>query len=53
MGKAKMDFETLDVTINGAVAQVTLNRPDKLNAMNGTMLAEIGAAFRALDEQTN
>jgi len=53
MSKAKMDFETLDVTINGAVAQVTLNRPDKLNAMNGTMFAEIGDAFRALDEQTN
>lgn len=51
MGGEAMDFKTLDVTINGAVAQVSLNRPSKLNAMNSAMFREIGEAFRALDEQ--
>jgi len=46
-------FETLNVRIEGAIAQVSLNRPDKLNAMNAIMFREIGAAFRALDEITN
>ncbi len=43
-----MDFETLEITFDGPVACVALNRPDKLNAMNGTMFSEIGEAFRWL-----
>lgn len=43
-------FETLDVSIEEAVAHVALNRPDKLNAMNAVMFGEIGVAFKALDE---
>lgn len=46
-----MNFETLDVSIDGAIAYVALNRPEKLNAMNGTMFREIGDAFRMLDRQ--
>lgn len=46
-----MEFETLDVSFDGAVAHVTLNRPDKLNAMNGTMFSEIGQAFRWLGDK--
>lgn len=45
-------FETLEISINGAIAHVALNRPDKLNAMNAVMFREVGAAFRALDEIT-
>jgi enoyl-CoA hydratase len=45
-----MEFETLTVTRDGHIAHVAFNRPDSLNAMNGTMFGEIGAAFRALDE---
>lgn len=42
-------FETLTVSFPAEkVAQVTLNRPDKANAMNRTMWREIGEAFRAL-----
>jgi len=46
-----MEFETLDISFDGAVAHVALNRPDKLNAMNGTMFTEIGKAFRWLDDK--
>lgn len=46
-----MQFETLDVSFNGATAHVTLNRPDKLNAMNPAMFREIGEVFRALGEK--
>lgn len=48
-----MKFETLDIQQQGTVATVTLNRPEKLNAMNGTMFREIGEAFRYIDTQTN
>jgi len=46
-----MDFETLDVSFEGAIAHVALNRPNKLNAMNGTMFTEIGKAFRWLSDK--
>ncbi len=48
-----MQFETLDVAAGGAVATVTLNRPDQLNAMNGAMFREIGEAFRWIDGETD
>jgi len=48
-----MQFETLDVTTEGAVATVTLNRPSQLNAMNGAMFNEIGQAFRWIDAETD
>lgn len=44
-----MDFETIVYERKGPVAYVTLNRPEKLNAMNDTLhreLAEAWAAFR-------
>jgi len=47
-----VDFETLEVSFDGAVAQVALNRPDKLNAMNPAMFREIGEAFRWLGEKS-
>ena len=46
-----MEFETLSVSFDGPVAHVSLNRPDKLNAMNGTMFSEIGKAFRWLGDK--
>ncbi len=42
-------FETLSVTLEGAVAIVRLNRPDKLNAMNLAMWNELRSAFQFLD----
>jgi enoyl-CoA hydratase/3-hydroxypropionyl-coenzyme A dehydratase len=46
-----MDFETLDLEINGPIAKLVLNRPDRLNAMNSTMLRELAEAARWLDSQ--
>lgn len=43
-------FTTLAVTLEGAVARVTLNRPDKANAMNAPMWVELKAAMEWLDE---
>lgn len=37
------------LTQDGAVATVTLNRPEKLNALNAATLDELDSAFRELD----
>lgn len=42
------EYEFLQVQIEDAVATVTVNRPDKLNALNAATVRELGAAFRAL-----
>jgi methylglutaconyl-CoA hydratase len=39
---------TLDITSNGPVARVYLNRPELRNAFNDAVIAELTAAFRAL-----
>ena len=39
---------TLDITRDGAVARVYLNRPDVRNAFNDTVIAELTGAFREL-----
>ncbi len=43
-----MEFETLTVGIAGAVATVTLNRPDVRNAFNEFTIAELSLAFNEL-----
>jgi enoyl-CoA hydratase/3-hydroxypropionyl-coenzyme A dehydratase len=44
-----MNFETLDIKVSGAIARLTLNRPERLNAMNATMLRELAEAARWFD----
>src|SRR4051812_39898446 len=43
------DYETILVEQRGAVTLVTLNRPQALNALNSTVLAELIAVFAAYD----
>lgn len=43
-----MDYKTLLVDIADGVAVVTVNRPDKLNALNADVIGELGACFSAL-----
>ncbi|MCC6215755.1 MAG: enoyl-CoA hydratase/isomerase family protein [Polyangiaceae bacterium] len=43
-----MSYETLRVERDGGVAVVTVNRPEKLNALNATVLRELEAAVAAL-----
>ncbi len=45
-----MTFETIEVSQQGPIALLGLNRPDKLNAINSTIIDEIN---RALDEIEN
>ena len=44
-----MKFETLAVSEENGIAHIELNRPDKANAMNGTMWKELKTAFDWLD----
>ena len=43
-------YETLEVAEGNGVAIVWMNRPEVRNAFNETMIAELTAAFRALDK---
>jgi len=44
-----MDFKTITLERDAHVATITLNRPDKLNALNRELVTELLAAVRALD----
>ena len=39
-----MSFTTLDYAVHEGIARVTINRPEKLNALNATVFAELGDA---------
>lgn len=44
-------FETLITEVDGALGRLTLNQPDKLNALSTTVLTELAAAARWFDTQ--
>ena len=43
------EFQTIEAEIEGALGRLTLNRPDRLNAISPQMLREIAAAARWFD----
>ncbi|HKW53145.1 MAG TPA: enoyl-CoA hydratase-related protein [Stellaceae bacterium] len=48
-----MAYETILYEQRGAVALITLNRPERLNAMNAAMLRELNAAMDAAEADTS
>lgn len=46
-----LTFETLTMEKNGRLATLTLNRPQSMNAMNGTMMKEIAEALEWLHDE--
>ena len=45
-----MSYETILYEKQGRVAQISLNRPEKLNAMNPTLLEELSEAVEVFDQ---
>ncbi len=45
-----MNFETLQFEATDAIGVITLNRPETINALNQTMIAELEKAFDILDQ---
>ena len=43
-----MPYETLTLSVTDRVATLTVNRPDKLNALNDRVIAELGDAIDAI-----
>ena len=49
--EAVMDLEFVTYEVDGGIATITVNRPDKLNALNDAVMADIDQAFqRAKDD---
>lgn len=46
-------YETLEVTSHDGICTVTMNRPDKFNAMNVQMRRELGDCFQAIASDTD
>jgi len=48
-----MSYETIAVQVSDRVATVTVNRPDKLNALNDRVIAELGEAIDQVVSDAN
>ncbi|MFD3191390.1 enoyl-CoA hydratase-related protein [Sedimentitalea sp. HM32M-2] len=46
-----MDYQTITVEIDAGLGILTLNRPDKMNAVNAQMRAEVGFAMHDIAKQ--
>jgi 2-(1,2-epoxy-1,2-dihydrophenyl)acetyl-CoA isomerase len=47
-----MEFKTIKLSVDGAVATLTLNRPERLNALNVTVHAEIREALTQVESNS-
>ena len=45
-----MEHQSILFEVKGATAQLTLNRPDRLNCLNSEMHREIAQVFRSIEE---
>ena len=45
-----MAYETIDYATDGAIARITLNRPERLNAINTQLVADLRAAVIAAND---
>lgn len=46
-------METLETSIENRIGYITLNRPEKRNALNNTMVSELSDAVQAMEEDEN
>ena len=51
--EAHMDFETILYETDGAKARITLNRPEKLNALSTQLQRELNGALWEADNDAN
>ena len=47
-----MSFETIDYSATDGIARLVLNRPERLNAINGQLVADLRAAVAAANEDS-
>ena len=47
-----MDFQTLHLSLESVVATITLNRPDKRNAINGRLIDELLESFDQIEQSS-
>ena len=45
------NYETLELSLDGHVALVSLNRPERANSMNAQLWLELQACFEWLDDE--
>lgn len=48
-----MSYETIEYSVDGAVATITFNRPDQLNALSGTLLQDFRQALETARDNDN
>ena len=48
-----MNYENIEYELKDRVGIITLNRPDKLNAINDVMMRELEAALKEVEKDTD